>query len=388
MIIKKAIILSAILAAGTTAFAQTGNVKKAASNIQEYEKYRTAGSPQLGEKYLAQAKEAIDLAIVHEKTKDAPDAWTYYALVYSNLATDKKDAEDAKKASEGITKAKSLDKDGKNQDNIKTAEQTLYAFNFNQGVGFWEKSDFQNAYNSFDQALVYAPGDTTLTYYSALAAIQSNDYPKGIDKYKQLIDKKDFSQHKTILVDLPKLFLSLKDTTQAVEYAGLAAKEYPNDANAITQNIELNLIVGNEEKIIADIENQIAKDSGNKTLYYYLGLAQNASGNSKQAYEAYKKAVAIDPNYSDANLNAAVVLINSTRDDIQALNNDKSLTNSQYATKVEALKEQIKPAEGYFVTVLTNEPKNEMALKGLKSLYDFLQLEEKSNEIQARIDAL
>lgn len=388
MIIKKAIILSAILAAGTTAFAQTGNVKKAASNIQEYEKYRTAGSPQLGEKYLAQAKEAIDLAIVHEKTKDAPDAWTYYALVYSNLATDKKDAEDAKKASEGITKAKSLDKDGKNQDNIKTAEQTLYAFNFNQGVGFWEKSDFQNAYNSFDQALVYAPGDTTLTYYSALAAIQSNDYPKGIEKYKQLIDKKDFSQHKTILVDLPKLFLSLKDTTQAVEYAGLAAKEYPNDANAITQNIELNLIVGNEEKIIADIENQIAKDSGNKTLYYYLGLAQNASGNSKQAYEAYKKAVAIDPNYSDANLNAAVVLINSTRDDIQALNNDKSLTNSQYATKVEALKEQIKPAEGYFVTVLTNEPKNEMALKGLKSLYDFLQLEEKSNEIQARIDAL
>ncbi|MCI0922267.1 tetratricopeptide repeat protein [Sphingobacterium rhinopitheci] len=388
MNLRKTIILSAILAAGSTAFAQSSNVKKAASNIQEYEKFRAAGTPQLGEKFLNLAKDAIDLAIVNDKTKDNADTWTYYSLIYSNLAVDKKSTEDAKKAEEGIKTAKSLDKDAKNKENIGVAEQTLYAYNFNQGVAFWEASDFNNAYNSFDQALVYAPGDTTLTYYAALAAIQSSDYPKGIEKYKQLLDKRDYSQHKTVVVDLPKLFLSVKDTTAALEYAALAAKEYPNDNNAITQNIELNLIAGNESKIIADIQSQITKDSGNKTLYYYLGLAQSASGKTKDAYEAYKKAIAIDPNYTDANLNAAVTLINSTRDDIQLLNEDKNLTNTQYAAKIEALKEQIKPAENYFAAVLSIEPKNEMALKGLKSLYDFLQLEEKSQEIQARIDAI
>lgn len=388
MNLRKTIILSAILAAGSTAFAQTSNVKKAATNIQEYEKFRAAGTPQLGEKFLNLAKDAIDLAIVNEKTKENADTWTYYSLIYSNLASDKKSVEDAKKAEDGIKTAKGLDKDGKNKENISVAEQTLYAFNFNQGVGFWEASDFKNAYKSFDQALVYAPGDTTLTYYAALAAIQSADYPKGIEKYKQLLDKRDYSQHKTVVVDLPKLFLSLKDTTAALEYAALAAKEYPNDNNAVTQNIELNLIAGNESKIIADIQSQITKDSGNKTLYYYLGLAQNASGKTKDAYEAYKKAIAIDPNYSDANLNAAVTLINSTRDEIQLLNDDKTLTNVQYATKIAALKEQIKPAENYFVAVLNTDPKNEMALKGLKSLYDFLQLEEKSKEIQTRIDAI
>lgn len=385
---KKAIILSAILAAGTTAFAQSSNVKKAATNIQEYEKFRSAGTPQLGVKFLTTAKDAIDLAVVHEKTKDNADTWTYYSLIYSNLATDEKSEESAQKAVEGIIKAKELDKEGKNKENIGVAEQTLYAYNFNQGVGFWEKSDFTNAYTSFDKALVYAPGDTTLTYYAALAAIQSNDYPKGIEKYKQLVDKKDFSQHKTVLIDLPKLYLNLQDTTSALEYAALAAKAYPDDNAAATQNIELNLIVGNESKIITDIENQIVRDSGNKTLYYYLGLAQSASGKNKEAYESYKKAIAIDPNYSDANLNAAVVLINATRDDIQALNDNKTLTNSEYAAKVNALKEHIKPAEAYFVTVITNEPTNATALRGLKSLYDFLQLEEKSQEVQAKIDAL
>lgn len=388
MIIKKAIILSAILAAGTTAFAQSSNIKKASTNVQEYEKFRSTGTPQLGAKFLETAKDAIDLAVVNDKTKESPEAWTYYSLIYSNLASDKKSAEDAKKADEGIQQAKKLDKDGKNKDNIAIAEQTLYALNFNEGVGFWDAQDFKKAYKSFEKALSYLPGDTTLVYYSALAAIQDKDYATGIEKYKQLLDKKDFSQHKTISVDLPKLYLSVPDTANALKYAALAAKEYPNDNNAVTQNIELNLIVGNESKIIADIENQIAKDSGNKTLYYYLGLAQNAAGNSKESYEAYKKAIAIDPNYIDANLNAAVVLINATRDEIQVLNDDKKLTNSQYTTKLNTLKDKIKPAEGYFITVITNDPSNEMALKGLKSLYDFLQLEEKSKEIQAKIEAL
>lgn len=388
MNIKKAIILSAFVAAGTAAFAQSSNVKKASTNIQEYEKFRSAGTPQLGTKFLTTAKEAIDLAILNDKTKDSPDTWTYYSLIYSNLANDNKSAEDAKKADEGIQKAKSLDKDGKNKENIGIAEQTLYAYNFNKGVGYWDAQDFKNAYDAFDQALVYAPGDTTLTYYSALAAIQTEDYAKGIEKYKQLADKKNFSQHKVVMVDLPKLYLSMKDTTNALNYAGLAAKEYPNDNAAVTQNIELNLIVGNEAKIISDIENQIAKDSNNKTLYYYLGLAQSASGKPNEALEAYKKAIALDPNYADANLNAAVVLVNSTRDEIQALNDDKSLTNSQYTAKLDVLKNKIKPAEGYFLTVITNDPKNELALRGLKSLYDFLQLEQKSKEIQAKLDAL
>lgn len=388
MNLKKTIILSAFVLAGMTVFAQKGNVTKAASKIAEYEKFRSANTPQLGAKFLDEAKTAIDLAVVHEKTKENPEAWTYYALVYSNLAADQKNEEFATKAAEGIMNAKKFDSEGKNKTNIAVAEQALYAFNFNQGVGYWEKTDYKNAYQSFDKGLIYSPNDTTLTYYAAIAALQLNDYKNGIEKYKQLIDRKDFSNHTVVLVDLPKLYLSVQDTASALEYAALAVKEYPMNKNAVIQNIELNLIVGNEKKIIADIQKQIEIDNNNKTLYYYLGLAQNAAGQPKEAYDAYKKAIALDPNYSDANLNAAVVLINSTRDEIQALNDDKTLSNNQYTERLDKLKTQIKPAEAYFLSVLSIEPKNEMALRGLKSLYDFLQLEEKSKEIQTRIDAI
>lgn len=387
MNLKKAIIFTAILAAGSSTYAQTNNLKKAATNIQKYEELRSTGSAQLGESFLKTAKEAIDAASVHEKTKDLAETWTYYSLVYSNLASNDKSDETAAKAEEAIKKAKELDKDGKQAANIAAAEQGLYAFNFNAGVAHWDKQDFKSAYQAFDKASNLVPTDTTVTYYAGLAAIQNKDYQAGIEKYKKLIDRKDYSSHKSILVDLPKLYLSLQDTTNALEYAALAAKEYPAENDAVVQNIELNLIVGNEAKIISEIENQIAKDGNNKNLYYYLGIAQSAKNDPEKAYAAYKKAIEIDPNYTDAQVNAAVVLMNSVREELQGLNNNKTLSNVQYAAKVEELKNKIKPAEAHFTKVLEADPKNENALRGLKSLYDFLQDEAKAKEIQAKIDA-
>jgi len=286
---KKVLLLTTMVAAGSAVFAQSSNVKKAGTNIQKYEELRAAGTPQLGTSYLKTAQEAIDAAAINDKSKDLPETWTYYALVYSSLAADNKSDEDATKAADALEKAKALDKDSKNAQNIKAVESNLYSYNFNKGVGFWDGKDFKSAYSAFNSALTYVPGDTTLTYYSALAAIQNNDYPNGIEKYKELIPKKEFSAHKSIVADLPKLYLSIKDTSAAIEYAAVAAKEYPNDKDIVVQNIELNLIVGNEAKIADEIEKQITKDGNNKNLYYYLGIAQNANNKPQEALAAYQK---------------------------------------------------------------------------------------------------
>lgn len=387
MNVKKAIVFSLLVAAGTTTFAQSGNLRKAKAALQKFEELKTAGSAELGKSNLDAAKEAIDLAVAHEKTKEDPDTWTVYALVNANLAATANAAEAATAAQEGIAKAKELDKEGKHAENIKVAGQVLGQFKFNQGVAAWEKQDFKTAYASFDQALTFLPGDTTLTYYSGLAAIQNQDYPNAIEKYKLLIPAKEFSSHKAVMVDLPKLYLSAKDTASAIEYAAQAAQAYPNDNDAAVQNIELNLIVGNEAKVVTDIESQIAKDSNNKSLYYYLGIAQSAANNNDKAIEAYKKAVAIDPNYSDANRNAAATIINGVRDQLNALNDDKSLSNTDYNTKVNALKEQIKEALPYLEKVVELNPADSDALRSLKGYYDFQQDEAKSAEIQAKIDA-
>lgn len=389
MILKKAIMFSLFVAAGSTAtFAQTNNLRKAKSSLQKFEELKGAGSAALGKSNLTSAQEAIDLAIVHDKTKDDPETWTIYALVNANIATLDNVADAATKAASAIVKAKELDKEGKNASNIATASQMLGQYNFNQGVASWEKQDFKTAYEQFDKVLTFIPGDSTSTYYSGLAAIQNHDYTNAVAKYKLLVPVKEFSAHKSIVVDLPKLYLSLKDTTSALEYAALAAKDYPEDKDAAVQNIELNLIAGKEGKVINDIEAQIQKDPNNKSLYYYLGIAYSAAENNDKAVEAYKKAVAIDPNYADANKNAAATIINGVREQLNALNGDKTLSNNDYNRKVTELKEKIKEALPYLLKSVDLDPKDVDALKSLKGYYDFQQDEAKSNELKAKIEAL
>ena len=385
---KKAILFSMLAVAGTTAFAQSSNLKKAKADLQKFQELQSAGSPELGKGNLESAAEAINLAVAHDKTKDNPETWTVYALVNANLAALSQSAEAAAKAKEGVEKAKALDTDEKNKAFIRNAEQLLGQFNFGLGAEAFNNQDFSKAYSAFDQALNYLPGDTTLLYYSGLAAIQNQDYPNAIEKYKSLLPTKEFSSHHAVVVDLPKLYLSALDTASALEYAAKAVEIYPEDNDAAVQNIELNLLTGNEEKIISSIESQIAKDGQNKALHYYLGVAYSAANDNEKAIAAYKKAVEIDPDYLDANKNISATIINDVRDQLNALNEDKALSNADYNAKVAELKEQIKEALPYLEKVVASDPQDIDALRSLKGYYDFQQDEAKSAEIQAKIQAL
>lgn len=390
MNLKKSILLVGLLfATGTSAvFAQASNVKKAKTAIIKFEELKKAGTAALGKPNLTAAQEAIDAAVLHDKTKEDAEAWTYYALVYSNIAFIDKNDEAATKAKDAIAKATALDTDKKNAENITVAGQTLGQYKFNQGVAAWDKQDYKTAYTDFNDALTFLPGDTTLTFYSGLAAVQNKDYDNAIPKYKELVPIKEYSSHRTIMLDLPKLYMSKGDTTNALQAAAEAAAAYPNDNDAALQNIEFNLITGNEDKILADIESQIAKDPQNKSLHYYAGLAYGKANNSEKSLASYKKAIEIDPNYIDANINAAVVIMNAGRDEIVSLNENKNLSTPEYNKGVAGVKTKIAEALPFLNKTIELEPANEQALRALKSYYDFMDDQAKSAELQAKIDAL
>ena len=129
MNLKKAIVFSLLVAAGSTTFAQTSNLKKAKASLQKFEELKGAGTAELGRTSLTSAKEAIDLAIVHDKTKEDAETWTVYALVNANLASLDNSDETATLTAEAVKKAKELDVDKKHADNINVAEQTLGQYN-------------------------------------------------------------------------------------------------------------------------------------------------------------------------------------------------------------------------------------------------------------------
>jgi len=386
----KSILLGALVLATSVAFSQTSNLRKAKASYDKFNEVKQIGNATLGSSDLNTAKEALEKAIEHEKTKELAETWTYYALVNADLALlDSTEASEGyiQKAVEAREKAISLDTEKENEQNLNILNSILAQHELNKGVKAWDSQDFQGAYNAFDKGLIYLPGDTTLLYYSGLAAVNSQQYDKALAKYVELVPIDSFSNNKQIILDVSRLYLMQGDTTNAIKYAEIGASKYPGDSELATQNIELNLMAGNEEKIINTINEQIAKEPGNKNLHYYLGIAYSETGDMEKAEASYKKALEIDPSYLDANINLGGLILNKGIDHFNKTNN-ANLPQSEYDAEIKKAYDIFDTALPYLERAVEVDGKSFLALTNLKKYYEIKDDKAKVDELQARIDAL
>src|SRR5690606_29697189 len=154
------------------------------------------------------------------------------------------------------------------------------------------------------------PGDTIFNYYGGLAAINAKDYKNAIEKYKALLTHSEFSNLSQVYLDLSRLALMESDTTAAIKYAEEGSAKFPDNGDLATQNIELNLQAGNEEKVISSIAGQIAKNPTDARLHYYHGIALTESGKLDEGEAAYKKAIENDPEFGNAYVNLGGLILN------------------------------------------------------------------------------
>src|SRR5690606_9088781 len=252
----KSVLLGALIIASSVAYSQTSNLRKAKASYDKFNEVKSIGNAALGASDLAAAKDALEKAIENEKTNQLAETWTYYALVNADLALlDSTDQAESyiQTAVEAREKAISLDTDKEFAENLGILNSILAQNELNKGVQAWDSQDFAGAYTAFDKGLDYLPGDTTLLYYSGLAAVNSQNFEGALEKYIELVPIDSFSNNKQIVLDVSRIYLMQSDTTNAFKYAELGANKYPEDPELATQNIELNLMAGNEEKIINTI---------------------------------------------------------------------------------------------------------------------------------------
>ena len=216
-------------------FAQKGEVANAKKNYDNFIQLKDANSLPLAIPNLKSAKTSVDKAVLNEKSAADPAAWTYKALIYAEMAlmdtvsaTSKPLFDEAQAAHK---KALELDKNGANKANIDHAHTALFSqYELNQGVKAYQTNNFADAYTSFANALTYRPGDTTITYYAGLSAINSKNFDAGIKNY-ELLTKTDFSANRQIYLDLSRLYSMKGDTAKAISIAGEGATKFKDAAD-------------------------------------------------------------------------------------------------------------------------------------------------------------
>ena len=387
----KSFVLAFVFSGSTLiSFAQKGELKSAKSNYEKFVGLKEANSYALGLISLNQAKTSIDKAVTHEKTTNDATAWTYKALIYSDLAlldtiptTSKPLFNEALAASK---KAQELDTDGANKTDLDRLKPLMAQYELNAGVKAYQSNKFDDAYTSFTNSLNYRPGDTTIIYYAGLSAINAKNYKAAIKQYEDLT-KTNYSANPQIYLDLSKMYSMQKDTIKALAIASEGAKKY-NNPQLATQEIELSLMSGKQVEVIGKISDQLQKEPTNKLYAFYLGIAYSSAGDTKKAEESYRKALEIDPNSSDANTNLAGLLLNSGIDLYNTANKLPQNKQKEYDAMMKSANAKFDKAFPYLQKSAELNPKSKLAWDNLKTYYVIKKNQAKVDEITKKLKGL
>ncbi len=398
-----------------TAFAQKGELKNAQEAFDKYQSLSAAKAGGLATTSLATAKASIDKAAANEKTATLANTYALKGAIYSALAVaDTAMANPAllTTAEEALKKAKETDTKGEFKALTDNTSLNMAQYRLNEGVKAYTAKKYDVAYNAFDNYRQIMPEDTTAIYYTGLAAINANNIPAGITNYNKLLGTK-FSKNSLIYFDLSNLYLMNKDTVNALKTVTNGIAAYPDNSDLRKRQIELYLRTGKQQQVLDQIQTAINNDPKNKELYYYAGItysqlaeaiaadqsktkdaaAKAKMQTSKLEYYAkssdmYKKALAIDPNFFEANLNLGYTLISPAIDMYNAANQLPANKQKEFEAAIAKSNEQFELAKPYLLKAVDLNPKSADALSNLRTYYRAKNDMTNANAIQKRIDDL
>lgn len=415
------------------AMAQKGELSNAQSEFDKYETMRNnKAMSKLAFGGLNNAKTSIDKAAANDKTANLPLTYALKGSIYAALAVN--DSVPATStplfatAEEALKKAKELDTKGENKKMIDNANLSLAQFQLNKGVKEYGEKKYDLAYKSFDYYRQILPEDTNAIYYTGLSAALNKDFDNALVNYNKLLTTK-YSNKLRLYQDMEGFYLAKKDTAGAIKIMNEATAKYPNEASLSKALIELNLQTGKQQEVLNKIEGAIANDPKNKTLYYYAGitytqvaddankklaaltkeptkgagpakapsaavtaqiaeLTKTRNDNLDKAEKVYRKALEIDPNYFEANLNLGYVLINPAIDMYNAANKLPVSKQKEYDAAVAKSGALFDAAKPFLQKAVDLQPKSIDALNNLKTYYLGKKDIAHANEIKKQIDAL
>jgi len=412
-----------------TAFAQKGELKNAQESYDQYDVVK--GQKILAAKAkenLSNAKTAIDKASANEKTATMPQTYALKGAIYGALAAQDTVPATATPllatAQEALKKAKELDAKGEYKKLIADGDLNVAQYYSTLGVKDYQEGKYDLAYKSFDAYRQIFPEDTTAIYYTALAAGNAGNtdpkyYPLALDNYKKLVTTK-YSGNSKIYRYMATVYLISKDTTNALKAVAEGVAKYPTSSDLREFEIRLGLQAGKENDILSKIQAAIANDPKNKTLYYYQGLtysriadaddeksakakdpatkaalSKSALDNYAKGAESYKKAIEIDPDYFDANMNLGYSLMKPAIDLYNTAVNLPAAKQKEYEATRQKADAQFDIALPYLQKAVNENPKSVDALNNLRNYYrgkydpaHAADNKAKAEDLKKQIDAL
>lgn len=292
---------------------------------------------------LLSAKEAIDEAVEHEKTKDKAKTWFYYGNTYNAIAraekssTRKIDPDAGEKAIEGYLKALKFDSKEKYKAEITAELEILKTLMLNKAIKAYNEKGYEFAYKKFLTAHQLAEmielKDTVAAYYGAVAANQAGLKNEAIALFETCVAYQCCGPE--VYLSMAAIYREQENQAALTKIVQEGRAAYPNHPGLILEALNLQLNSKNYTEAINTIQLAIDNDPENPQLFFALGMAHDFSNNRALAIDAYEKALQIDPNHFESLFNLGA-LHNNIGDEFIEQANELDYKTEQ--DKIKALK--------------------------------------------------
>ena len=400
----------ALVALAFGANAQSVNVQSAISDLRK--------------NYLDRAKSEIDLATVHENTKDDPKTWCYRGMIYSQIGgaildpktkakirtTYEKIAPDwLEQSYAAAIECKRLDTKNEYADLNNKVIRYVGEIYYNRSLDAYNAREYANALDCANKAIeMYkSSGDNRqaneATFVAGISA-QANSDTEGMKNYftrlvrsrtnKAVVYKTLFSQYK-----------KEENKDKAMSVANSYMKNCKSDPQAYVLMADAYIMNDNRDKAVEVVNNMLAatKDSANYPVM--LGAAAQILEEVKDyegAENRYKESLQLVPVQFEANFGMGKMIFNRAVDKLDAANavppDDET---GLYDKLLEESKGFFRNSVSYFqaaVKFIDDMPEGDAktaqrvnlfnCLTALNTVYARLEMYDEAKAVKARLNAI
>lgn len=321
--ITKLVVFTAIVGSSYSVFAQKGKVQTAWRALSDYEETMKDGNANLS--YLNKAKEAIDLALANEDTKNQAKTHAYklrisYAQFQYDLDAEKKKLEstitdknerlltaygntalgDFETASDELNKVKELDPkfletiqvglekgvSALDEDELKfaLAVQQMKMESGYIASGKYKAKKYEEAADYFYRtgimnSILYKTKDTANFYNACISAAKAKSTDKILTYNKKMIDASIASPYNYEAIYTAQL--AKGDSAAAMESLRKGRAAFPDDMGLLTQETNLFLAQGKQQEALTNLKASVDRDPKNALFYFITGQIYENMSNPK-----------------------------------------------------------------------------------------------------------
>ena len=285
---------------------------------------------------LDNAKEAIDAAVEHEKTKGKADTWNLRGRIYYGIYVGEDEA--LKKefpnvligAAESFLKVLELDEKGSYEKDVMPYLTGLRGQFINDGGADYANKDFKGAVDKFEMSRMISEkafGKDSLYLMAinnkSLCYDNMKMYEEAIAGYNELMES-DYEKN-TSLKAIINIYKKQENSEKVYEMAVKGRELYPDELAFILEELQYLLDTKQDAKAEENLKVAVEKEPTNAKLRFALGVVYNNLANPEtgeveeakyaeliaNGQGAYEKALELDPAYADAAHNLGALHFNA-----------------------------------------------------------------------------